>query len=141
MEGPFGGRAQKRRPSINIAPLIDVMFLLLIFFMVSSTFREHVGVDIRLPEAQTATEQEKGDWKVFVKREGVFNFEDTDLDSAALRERLAALIEAEPDAVLVIDADRAAPFQAVVQAMDIAREVGGQSLIISTESVAAAPAP
>lgn len=134
MDGPFGGRAQRRRPNINIAPLIDVMFLLLIFFMVSSTFREHVGVDVKLPDAETATSQDEGDRRIYVLQEGQYQMGDDNLDTEGLRVRLRALIEEEPETVLVIDADRAAPFQAVVRAMDIARDEGGTSLVISTEA-------
>jgi biopolymer transport protein ExbD len=134
MDGPFGGRSQRRRPNINIAPLIDVMFLLLIFFMVSSTFREHIGVDVKLPESETATEQEEGDRRIFVKQEGVYSLGDEDLDGDGLRGKLAEIISEDPEAVLVIDGDRAASFQAVVRAMDIARDAGGRKLVISTEA-------
>ena len=60
MSGPFGTNPPRRRPLINITPLIDVMFLLLIFFMVSSTFRSEFGIDVALPTAQTAAAQERG---------------------------------------------------------------------------------
>ena len=68
MSGTFNRPKHPRRPSINITSLIDVMFLLLIFFMVSSTFREDTGVDIRLPEAETASQQPMGAHEIVVDR-------------------------------------------------------------------------
>ena len=83
MHGPFGSWRRKRRPNINITPLIDVMFLLLIFFMVSSTFRERLGIDIALPEAQSAREQELEPHEITVGPEGELFFGEADYWYAA----------------------------------------------------------
>ena len=70
MDGAFGARKSRKKPAINITPLIDVMFLLIIFFMVSSTFREQLGIDISLPLAETATEQERSPYEIAVRADG-----------------------------------------------------------------------
>lgn len=132
MHGPFGSWRRKRRPNINITPLIDVMFLLLIFFMVSSTFRERLGIDIALPEAQSAREQELEPHEITVGPEGELFFGKRRVNQTELRSSLVELLAREPDAKLVLRADKQAAFQHVVSAMDIAREVGGRQLIIPT---------
>ena len=138
MSGPFGMRQRPRRPAINITPLIDVMFLLLIFFMVSATFRQFPGIDISLPVAATAEPQEQRGHTVYVTAAGALLLDNQEVTVPGLRLALAEILERQPDARLVLEAHGRAPFEAVVTAMDIAREVGGSRLIIATEPL---PAP
>ena len=133
MSGPFNAPRHKRRPSINITPLIDVMFLLLIFFMVSSTFKEQMGIEITLPRAETATAQEVKTREIIIQRDGQLYFGDEAVDEEGLREALRRLLVEEPSARLVLRADREADFGRAIRAIDIVREVGGQHLIIPTE--------
>ncbi len=132
MEGAFGAKKNSRRPIINITPLIDVMFLLLIFFMVSSTFREHLGIDVTLPEATTAAEQENASHDITVQEDGSFHLGQQRVSAEELRQSLRDLLEDSPGATLVLRADEAAEFQDVITAIDIAREVGGSKLVIPT---------
>ena len=66
MDGAFNTRRRKRRPAITITPLIDVVFLLLIFFMVSTTFGEPAAIDITLPAAETGADQERPPYEIAV---------------------------------------------------------------------------
>ena len=141
MQGPFGIWRRRRRPNINITPLIDVMFLLLIFFMVSSTFRERLGIDITLPESETATEQETGRHEISVGRDGRLFFDGARVTRVELRGGLVELLAREPAAEIVLRADKDAAFQHVVAAMDIARDVGGAKLVIPTAWRGGAAAP
>lgn len=139
MSGAFDSPRQKRRPSINIAPLIDVMLLLLIFFMVSSTFKESLGIDITLPEAEHAAEQDLSSHEIVVDREGKLYFGERAVDEEGLRAALVELIAATPDAVFVLRADAEADFGRVVRAIDIVRDVGGERLVIPTDLLRKAP--
>ena len=132
MGGAFGSPQRRRRPSINITPLIDVMFLLLIFFMVSSTFRDQTGIDITLPEAQTGAQQERAQYTITVTADEVLLFEDDTITQDELKQILGDLVREEPDAVVTLSADEASPWQAVVRVIDTAREVGSTQLIIPT---------
>ena len=131
-EGAFNLRRHKRRPTINITPLIDVLFLLLIFFMVSSTFRAHRALDVALPEAQTATAQDPAPLEVTVSASGEFHLGPRRVDEAGLRAALRGALESDPEAVVVLRADERAAFGPVVRAMDIARELGATRLIVPT---------
>jgi len=135
MDGVFGMRRRLRRPTINITSLIDVMFLLLIFFMVSSTFREQIGIDITLPVAATATEQQPAQQVITVRADGAILFGPDQAVTAPeqLRHALQELLAADPETVLLLRADEAAAFQDVITVIDIARSVGGSRLIIPTE--------
>jgi biopolymer transport protein ExbD len=112
--------------------LIDVMFLLLIFFMVSSTFREHLGIDITLPHAESAVEQEVETHEITVTAKGEFFFGEQLVDEAGLELSIVTLLREEPQAILVLRADEGADFGRVVRAIDITRNAGGAKLVIPT---------
>jgi biopolymer transport protein ExbD len=132
MSGCFNARRHRRRPSINITSLIDVMFLLLIFFMVSSTFRHHFGIDITLPEAETASDKEAGSHEITVNAKGEYYFGQEQVDEEGLRRLITETLRDDPDTTLILRADDAANFGNVLRAIDIARATGGSRLIIPT---------
>ncbi|MCP4644514.1 MAG: biopolymer transporter ExbD, partial [bacterium] len=116
-------------------------FLLLIFFMVSSTFREQFGIDVALPDAKTAAVKEAGLHEITVNAEGAY-FVGTDrVDEDGLRNVVTRLIADEPESRLVLRADERADFGKVVRVMDIVNEAGGAKLIIPTEMPGGSPAP
>jgi biopolymer transport protein ExbD len=135
MPGAFNARRTRRRPTINITSLIDVMFLLLIFFMVSSTFREDFGIQIDLPKAATAENQGPQTYTIQVTEEGETYFGQDPVTRGQLRERLQALFLDDPEATVVLEADRSAHFGKVLEVIDTARQVGGERLIIPTELI------
>jgi biopolymer transport protein ExbD len=135
MSSAFNTRRHRKRPSVNITSLIDVMFLLLIFFMVSSTFRHEFGVDVTLPEASTAVETEASAHEITVTEGGAFHLGQREVTEEGLRTALSDLILEDPEAKLVLRADAKADFGRVVRAMDIARDVGGSRLIIPTQDL------
>lgn len=109
------------------------MFLLLIFFMVTSTFRHRFGVDITLPEAETATDQQADTHEITVTAEGEYYFGQERVDEEGLRRAIADTLGKKDDATLVLRADDAADFGKVVRAIDIARATGGSRLVIPTK--------
>ena len=137
MARAFGASGRRKRPAINITSLIDVMFLLLIFFMVSSTFRDSLGIDITLPVAQTGDEQPQATYEISVKSSGEIRFgaSETPIGPDELKSALQELYRNEPDAIVVLRADEAAPFQAVITVLDTARALGGNRLVIPTQAM------
>ena len=132
MEGAFGRQRRFRRPTINITPLIDVMFLLLIFFMLTTTFREHLGIDVSLPQAATAESMEITKHEVTVKATGEIYFGGNRVDLPGLRTALETVLQEEPRTPIVLRADKDAAFQDVIRVIDMCRAVGGLQLIIPT---------
>lgn len=134
MNYAFGRPRKPRRPSINLTSLIDVMFLLLIFFMVSSVFRQNAGIDISLPAAATATEQQEAPYEIFVEASGSITFRDTPgISMQELENQLRALLADEPEARMALSADGGSETEHFVAVIDLARRVGAQQLIIRTE--------
>lgn len=140
MSQAFGASSKRRKPSINITSLIDVMFLLLIFFMVSSTFREESeALDITLPRAGSAAAQSLDYFEISVIADGTLYFEGEEAGEAELRAALESLVAADPEAKVVLRADAGADFGDAIRAIDIAREAGVVNLIIPTDRLEGAP--
>lgn len=124
---------RRRRPSINITSLIDVMFLLLIFFMVSSTFKQQPGLDIALPQAETASPQDVTTKEIVIDGEGRLFFAAQPVDEDGLRAALIQYLAESPEGLLVLRADAKTDFGRVARALDIARAVGGKQVIVPTD--------
>ena len=119
----------RQSAEINLTPLIDVVFLLLIFFMVSTTFREDARLRLRLPsaEGEPPSAQQPGPVAVSIDRRGRFFVGERPLAEqtpAALEAALAAAFAERQQALLVIRADAEARHQAVITALDVAGRLG-----------------
>ncbi len=127
---------RSNEPEINLTPLIDVVFLLLIFFMVSTTFERETEISIELPEASgkpIETEERvieisidaKG--RYFVNRQEVIN---TQLET--LKRAIAKQAGDDKEPQVILSADKMTPHQAVITAMDAARQLGFVQLTFAT---------
>lgn len=123
-------------PEVNLTSLIDVVFLLLIFFMVSTTFDRHAMLRVDLPEAATAEVEElPGVIELIVTDDGRIFIDErllADTGKSTLRAALSEVFEARPDDTLVIRADAQAQHGLVVRAMDAAAQEGITRLSIAT---------
>jgi biopolymer transport protein ExbD len=129
---------------INIAPLVDVVFLLLIFFAVTTTFSKESALKIQLPEsAEQAQPQDKGTLDIAIGPEGGYAVK-APQDPAAkalvnssretLRRAVQAAAGTRTDLIVVIRADRRTPHESVVVAMDVARALGLTRITFATEA-------
>lgn len=127
---------QDEEPDINLTSLIDVVFLLLIFFMVSSTFERQALMRVELPQAATAEQTNLPERiELVITAEGDYFLGDqllVDQRKATLELALSQAFENRPDAVLVIRGDAETAHQLVVRAMDAAAAQGITRLSIAT---------
>ncbi len=123
--------------TVNVTPLIDVVFLLLIFFMVSTTFTKETELSINLPEAAgEVTESVPDSIEIGIDAEGHYSLNDTALVNQkvlTLMKGLDKLAEGNTDRPVIIRADAKASHQAVVTAMDAAGRSGFVHLSITTQ--------
>lgn len=121
---------------LNLTPLIDVVFLLLIFFMVSTTFEKTSKLKIELPEASAkATKQVDKKIVLGIDAKGRYYINDRQLVNTQLKTLKTALLKIAGNArdiPIVLRADAKTPHQSVVRAMDAASQVGLTHLSIST---------
>lgn len=116
-------------PEINLTALIDVVFLLLIFFMVSTTFKEDARISLQLPEAQGDGEsvEQVESVTIVIDRAGTFYVDDrqvVDTDVDTLKTAIAGAAGGETDIPVILKADARSPHQSVITAMDAASRLG-----------------
>jgi len=131
-------RPQSEEIAINLTPLIDVVFLLLIFFMVSTTFTKETQLKVDLPQATTERVAQVDMLEVIIKADGSFAINDKALVNAQPKTLRAALLkESDGDLTtpLKISADASTPHQAVITAMDVAANLGFSQLSLTTREI------
>ena len=130
-------RSRKPDSGINLTPLIDVVFLLLIFFMVTTTFTQETRLLISLPEAGGETvDAEPESLELTIDKEGNYALNGQSLINRDIKTIIAALKDASAgnrDLPVVITADAESSHQAVVTAMDAAGKLGFNQLQIATQ--------
>lgn len=129
-------RRKSEEVSVNLTPLIDVVFLLLIFFMVSTTFTKESRLILDLPEASGEPAAADADFlEITVSAVGEYAINGQVLSSHNLATLLKGIRQLEsngPKLPMIITADAKAPHQAVVTAMDAAGQAGYSNLSITT---------
>jgi|TARA_B110000503_G_C7173585_1_gene425844 biopolymer transport protein ExbD len=136
-------RQRREETGVNLTPLIDVVFLLLIFFMVSTTFTRETQLSIDLPEAQgKPKESVEQEIEILVDEAGNYRVNGEALVDTRMRTLQAAIYKisaGDTTLPMTISADAQAAHQDVVQAMDAAGQMGFVHLSITTLQPASAP--
>ena len=133
-------RRSNEEPEVNLTSLIDVVLLLLVFFMVSTSFVREAEINIRLPEAsaQAAPDLEAEVLEIAISQTGAFIVNGRPLvnnERRTLRRAIEQLIGDKRDMPVVIRADAQSLHQASVTAMSVAGELGFQNIVIATVTV------
>lgn len=126
-------RVKLKEAGLDITPLIDVVFLLLIFFLLSSSFIMQPGIKVTLPEATTDDIKTKKDAFVTITRDGSYFLNEQAISLAVLPDKLRVMVAGEVDQLLIVKADREVTHGRVVEVMDIAKRAGIDRLAIATE--------
>lgn len=136
-------RSEHDRVELNLIPLIDVVFMLLIFFMVTTTFNQYSGISIELPVANSEpakTNQEA--LEVAIDADGAFYVNQQEVlnpEIEALKRALSQAAEGLEGPSLIINADANTPHQAVVTAMNAAQQLGLVHMTFTTRTTEPAP--
>lgn len=130
-------RRQRADPTINLTSLIDILFIVLVFLVLTTTFREATQLEVDLPQAVTgerATDDPPDTVRVTVSREGGLYVSQRPVTLAELREILitASVASVTSDPRILLEADARAEHGRVVEVMDLARQVGLPRLSIET---------
>ena len=128
-------RKKREDPKVELTAMVDVVFLLLIFFMISTTFVETPGISIKLPESSSQmVEKPQEEIKLTLSREGEIYLNEERIEMEELRPRLRGYGEEAKTMTFLLLADEDARHGKVVQLMDAAREAGFGKLAIATEN-------
>lgn len=131
-----GENGRRDEPRIDLTPLIDVVFILLLFFMVTTTFNRQSELKVDLPEASSkAEQQERNPVRLVIDADGHYFINGREVVNTRGETLMTVLREAvgeDPDRPVILQADAKTPHQAVVTAMDAAARLGITRLSIAT---------
>ena len=120
---------------INLTPMLDVVFIMLIFFIVTASFVKEAGIDVNKPAAATAEKKERGNILVAITELGQIWIDKRPVDPRAVRANLERLHAENPQGAVVIQADKGSKNGLLVQVMDAARLAGVTSVSLAAEVV------
>lgn len=124
----------KKKSSINIIPMIDVIFFLLVFFMLFTTFRSTpTGIDLELPKAVTVSEQKDINLIFDVNTDGNVFHKGEEISSSELKNIAAQTYQKNNDVVVIINADREVRYKHIISVMDNIRQVGIYKLALAAD--------
>lgn len=123
---------KRKRSSINITSLIDVLFILLIFFMVSSSFVEQPGMKLELPTIKSKEVARVDNLVLFVSKDEAIFLNEKQVDLKDLAAEITTAVPNIKEKTLVLKADKEAEHGLIVEIMDIAKRNGLTKIIIGT---------
>lgn len=130
-------RRSKRQDEeeVNLTPMLDVVFILLIFFIVTASYVKESGIDINRPVAATAVRKERGNILVAITPTGQIWIDRRQIDIRALRANIERLHAENPQGAVVIQADRDSKNGLLVAVLDAAKLAGVENISIAAEVV------
>ena len=130
----FSDDQSRRRVSLDISPLLDVVFLLLIFFLVTTTFMPDASMDLELPDSTTATQSEIAATVVTVGEDGGVQIDGDSVSMQELERTIAALLPEEREKITV-RADARVDYGVIVRIIDALRNAGVDALSLPMDTV------
>ena len=128
-------RKKKTRYGVQmpLTSLIDIVFLLLVYFLLTTNFMVEEGIDVKLPRAQASRQQTKVELTVYVDKLGKAFFENKEVSLNELFNRLKPIISDSKNPLVVIKADRRVILNKAVAVMDVAKAAGAKRICLATE--------
>ena len=124
-------RRTKKSLELNIAPLIDMVFILLIFFLVTTSFVKETGVDINRPAASTAVSKAKASILIGVTKDNRIYLDKREIDFRAVRANVERALAENPDSSVVLVADKESYTGMVIKVMDACKLAGANNVSIA----------
>ncbi len=118
---------------INMTPLIDMVFILLIFFIVTTSFVKETGVDVNRPTAKTAVKKERANILISIRENGEIWMDKRQIDRRAVRANVERMHAENPEGSVIILADEEAKTGLLIEVMDQARLAGVANVSIAAE--------
>ena len=125
--------SDEEESEINITPMLDVVFIMLIFFIVTASFVKEAGIDVNRPDAETAVRQERANILIAISENNEIWIDQRMVDPRALRANSERLHAENPEGSVVIQADKKAVTETLVTVMDAARQAGVFNVSIAAQ--------
>lgn len=124
-------RNRRTAPELNIAPLIDMVFILLIFFLVTTSFVKETGIDVARPTASTAVVKNKATILIAVDHQNRIYMDHREIDIRAVRANIERALAENPDGAVVVVADRDSNTGTAIRVMDGCRMAGASNVALA----------
>jgi biopolymer transport protein ExbD len=126
---------EKDEEEVNLTPMLDVVFIMLIFFIVTASFVKESGMEISRPDAATAVKKERGNILIAITPTGQIWIDRRQVDVRSVRANIERLHAENPQGAVVIQADRESKNGLLVEVMDAAKLAGVESISIAAEII------
>ena len=120
-----------KEAGIDLTPMLDIVFIMLIFFIVTSSFIKESGISVKRPSAASAAEQPKGNILIAVSADGEIWIDRKQVDIRAVRAAVERLRVDQPDSTVVVQADKDARSGLVIRVMDQAKLAGVEAVALA----------
>ena len=129
----FNQVQQEEESEINITPMLDVVFIMLIFFIVTATFVKEAGIDVNRPDAATAVKKEKANILIAIGPNNDIWIDRRQIDVRSVRPNIERLHAENPQGSVVIQADKESKTETLIQVMDASRQAGVYNVSIAAQ--------
>jgi biopolymer transport protein ExbD len=126
-------KKSRRKPEMQLAPLIDMVFLLLIFFMVATIFPDDTGIEVQKPQSATSNKMPKEHLLFLISKTGEVWFSGHKVDLNQVSKIVESELEIQPGVMILVDADKKAETDYLIRFLDEARKGGARNLAIGTK--------
>ncbi|MCG8670075.1 MAG: biopolymer transporter ExbD [Pseudomonadales bacterium] len=134
MRRPFGKFVEEEDSPIDLTPMLDVVFILLIFFIVTASFVKESGIEVNKPQAQSAVKKELANIFIAINEHDEIWIDKRKADVRSLRAIIERLNAENPQSSIVIQADKRSTNEKLVLVMDAARQAGIYNIAIAAEN-------
>ncbi|MDN4503663.1 biopolymer transporter ExbD [Alteromonadaceae bacterium BrNp21-10] len=117
-------RAEEEEASIDMTPMLDIVFIMLIFFIVTTSFVKEAGIEVNKPKAQQATKQKSANIFIAINEHGDIWMDKREVDVERVRANLERMLAEQPTDVVILQADVKTEHGVVVEVMDQIKAAG-----------------
>lgn len=133
MKQHFANLVEEEESQIDMTPMLDVVFIMLIFFIVTASFVKEAGIDVNRPDAATAVQKSRANILVAISETNEIWINKRQVDARAVQANIERLYAENPQGSVVIQADELANTKTLIQVMDAARSAGVFDVSVATD--------
>jgi biopolymer transport protein ExbD len=133
MKQHFQNLMDEEEATIDMTPMLDVVFIMLIFFIVTASFVKEAGIDVNRPDAATAVKKDRANILIAISETGEIWINKRRIDARAVQANIERLHAENPQGTVVIQADKKATTEVLIKVMDASRSAGVYDVSIASQ--------
>lgn len=133
MKQHFANLIEEEESAIDMTPMLDVVFIMLIFFIVTASFVKEAGIDVNRPDAATAVQKDRANILIAISENNEIWIDKRQVDVRAVQANIERLYAENPQGSVVIQADEESNTRVLIKVMDAARSAGVYDVSVATD--------